>query len=367
MNGIKAALGSESFTCANVPLSLGQNTITVIAADVYGNTTTKVIHVTYERGIITTQTKYTYDRNGNFITKEEPGQTTNLTYDSQNRLISFNTPGLAETYQYDSEGRRTSVRNTSTTTYLYDGMSVILERNAAGATTASYVRNPLAPGGIGGIISSTTATQNYYHYDGLGTVTVLSNASGASTQTYSYDAFGNILAQTGTATNNRNFLSKETDSTGLVYFGARYYDPRIGRFISKDPSGMSDGPNVYLYCSNDPINAVDLWGLCEENVNNQVLPSSALAVCAVAITSSISGYVVAAVVVTAVVVHQFARYNKKGPLWNAPGMPGWNIQQYEQKQPGAYKPPPNFKNWKEKVIWAAGLLSKLFNNFKGSD
>ena len=135
INGIKATLGSESFTCANVPLTLGQNAITVIATDVLGNTTSKVIHVTYEPGITTTQTKYTYDRNGNLITKEEPGQTTNLAYDSQNRLISFNSPGLTETYQYDSEGRRTSVRNASAaTTYLYDGMSVILERNSSGAT-----------------------------------------------------------------------------------------------------------------------------------------------------------------------------------------------------------------------------------------
>ena len=263
VNGVSATLSGNNFS-TQITLSLGKNTITVTAKDNLDNTSTKTINVTYEPGITTTQTNYTYDQNGNLIRKEEPGKIINLGYDVKNRLTSFGAPNLTETYQYDSEGRRTAVKNSSITTYLYDGMSVILERNSSGATTASYVRNPLAPGGIGGIISSTTTTQNYYHYDGIGTVTTLSNSAGAIAQTYAYDAFGNVLSQNGTGANNRNFLTKEIDSTGLVYFGARYYDPRIGRFISKDPSGMSDGPNVYVYCRNDPINFVDHWGLCPD-------------------------------------------------------------------------------------------------------
>jgi RHS repeat-associated protein len=46
-----------------------------------------------------------------------------------------------------------------------------------------------------------------------------------------------------------------TEETGLVYFGARWYDPEIGRFISHDPE--EDGENWYSYCENDPINYVD--------------------------------------------------------------------------------------------------------------
>jgi len=51
-------------------------------------------------------------------------------------------------------------------------------------------------------------------------------------------------------------------SSGLVYFGARYYDVGIGRFITPDPLGMIDGPNMYLYCGNEPVNLIDVWGLC---------------------------------------------------------------------------------------------------------
>ncbi|MCX5709331.1 MAG: RHS repeat-associated core domain-containing protein, partial [Candidatus Omnitrophica bacterium] len=45
---------------------------------------------------------------------------------------------------------------------------------------------------------------------------------------------------------------------------ARYYDPKIGRFITADPLGMVNGPNLYTYCLNDPINWIDPWGLCVE-------------------------------------------------------------------------------------------------------
>ncbi|MFH0855435.1 MAG: RHS repeat-associated core domain-containing protein [Candidatus Omnitrophota bacterium] len=48
----------------------------------------------------------------------------------------------------------------------------------------------------------------------------------------------------------------------------------MGRFITADPSGMSDGPNLYVYCKNDPVNAVDLWGLDTILVNYQLLDSN---------------------------------------------------------------------------------------------
>ena len=88
----------------------------------------------------------------------------------------------------------------------------------------------MAAGGIGGIIKtaqpqSKTTLETFYTYDGIGSVANLTNTTGVSTQTYTYDAFGNRVAPTGTSTNVNQFLTKETDSTGLVYFGRRYYDP----------------------------------------------------------------------------------------------------------------------------------------------
>jgi len=55
--------------------------------------------------------------------------------------------------------------------------------------------------------------------------------------------------------------------TGLVHFGARWYDPVTGRWISKDPILLAGGLNLYAFCGNDPGNYVDPLGLCEEQPN----------------------------------------------------------------------------------------------------
>ena len=85
--------------------------------------------------------------------------------------------------------------------------------------------------------------------------------------TYTYDAYGNVLSQSGSHDNPYQFSTKEYNAgSGLAYFGARYYDPSTGRFITPDPLGFIDGPNVYLYCNNNPVNFADPWGLCGEKL-----------------------------------------------------------------------------------------------------
>jgi len=261
VNNLTATLSGNNFSCANVVLNSGENTITVTALDNAGNSSTKSVKVTYQgSGTGSEQIIYTYDELGNLIKKQKGTDIVNLSYDVVNRLKTFTSPSQSLTYNYDGEGKRISTNSGATTTnYLYDGMNVILERQAS-STTASYIRNPYAQGGIGGIISSG---QNYYHYDGLGSAVNLTNASGTVTQSYSYDAFGNVLTQSGSTNNSHQFLSKEFDASGLVYFGRRYYDPKVGRFITRDPLGITDGPNLYSYCHNNSINRIDPWGLCD--------------------------------------------------------------------------------------------------------
>ncbi len=263
VNGRAAVLSKGNFTCAGVGLKEGANTITVKAMDSLGNSSTKLVHVTFDP---TKQNTYTYDNNGNLTGKRLSGNTVNLTYDERNMLTGFSAPGVTEAYKYDGDGRRITVTsNSNAANYIYDGLNVIAERTSGGSTFASYLRNPSLPGGIGGIISrqaGTGGTPQYYQYDGLGSVINMTNSQGAVAQTYKYDAFGNVTKQSGAVTNSRKFLTKETDASGLVYFGARYYDPSIGRFITQDPLGIVDGPNLYAYCRNNPVNWVDPWGLC---------------------------------------------------------------------------------------------------------
>ncbi len=87
------------------------------------------------------------------------------------------------------------------------------------------------------------------------------------TSTSRYDAFGNETGTTGGTDNVRRFSTKErSDLLALDYFGFRYYDPELGRFITRDPSGYPDGPNNYLYCNNSPVNKIDPLGLFSDEI-----------------------------------------------------------------------------------------------------
>jgi RHS repeat-associated protein len=98
----------------------------------------------------------------------------------------------------------------------------------------------------------------YYHADGLGSVRAMSDSTGVISTRYSYDAFGRTRAQEGLARNPYQFTGQQVDAeTGLVYLRARYYDPAIGRFLSRDPV-LTEHP--YAYVGNNPISRVDLEG-----------------------------------------------------------------------------------------------------------
>ncbi|MFA5115762.1 MAG: RHS repeat-associated core domain-containing protein [Candidatus Omnitrophota bacterium] len=219
----------------------------------------------------------TYDDNGNLTQQVSTlNGTTNYGYDLENRLVSAVTPSSSAYYGYSGDGRRTySYIDNNEVEYIYDGLTPLIERNSPGSYLAAYTRLPGAPGGIGGLISSHDGTNTlYYHDSNLGNVNQVTNSAGVVIQTYDYDAFGYITAQTGALTAKYAYKTKEySPETGLVFFGARYYNPLIGRFITPDPSGMVDGPNVYLYCLNDTINEIDLWGL-ETRTPSQGNPNS---------------------------------------------------------------------------------------------
>ncbi len=107
-------------------------------------------------------------------------------------------------------------------------------------------------------------TTSYYHADGLGSITSLSDPTGANVATYTFDSFGNLIASMGTLTNPFRYTARELDTeTNFYYYRARYFDPASGRFPSEDPTGFKAGANFYRYVGNKPTNLTDPTGLYE--------------------------------------------------------------------------------------------------------
>ncbi|MDX9823069.1 MAG: RHS repeat-associated core domain-containing protein, partial [Syntrophales bacterium] len=226
---------------------------------------------------------YTYDAVGNRLTSGgltiSPEQTTTYAYDGEDRMTGVTITQGGKTkeirFGYDPFGRRISktiqsdaigtdcANNTCprTTYYLYDGPNIALEYDQASNITARYTHGPN--------IDEPLAVEKdnqayYYHADGLGSVIALSDAQGSIVQQYDYDSFGNMTT-TGGITQPFAFTSREFDpETGMYFYRARYYDPKVGRFVTKDPIGFKGGINVFAYVQNNPVNKLDPSGLYDQ-------------------------------------------------------------------------------------------------------
>jgi len=244
---------------------------------------------------------YVYDTNGNRIGGSTSTGSINATYDAQDRLNSYN----GVTYNYTTNGELTSKTESGvTTTYDYDLLGNLMQVVLPGDITIDYVidgqnrrigkrvngsltqgflyqdqLNPVAElDGAGAVVSRFIygSKINVPDYMVKGGVTyriisdhlgsprlVIDTTNGAVTQRIDYDEFGNITNDTNPSFQPFGFAGGIYDQhTGLVRFGARDYDPEIGRWTAKDPIGFAGGDaNLYGYVFNDPINLIDPLGL----------------------------------------------------------------------------------------------------------
>lgn len=203
---------------------------------------------------------FTYDGNGNLTSDG----INSYTYDAENRLTGAITPSHTATYTYDPFGKRkrkTVDNGLLTIDYFHDGDQVIVEYSGSGQMLRRYVYGQ----GIDEPISmATTSARYYYHFDGLGSVIVLSDNAGNIVETYSYSPYGEVN-QASSIGNPYLYTGREYDpETGLYYYRARYYSPTLGHFLQADPIGYAGGMNLYAYVSNNPVNLIDPWGLCKE-------------------------------------------------------------------------------------------------------
>jgi RHS repeat-associated protein len=204
-------------------------------------------------------TSYTLDAVGNMTVRGADC----LAYDQANRLKTLDSACNSSTdasYAYDGDGKRVSKTVGSTSTnYVYDvnrGLPVLLEDG-----TRRYVW------GLGLAYEVETATNAalVYHVDGLGSVRALTNSSKAVVQTYESDEFGVPITASGGSAQPFGFTGEQRDlESSLTYLRARYYDPSIGRLVTRDTVRgfrfATSSLNQYLYSYSSPTNFIDPSG-----------------------------------------------------------------------------------------------------------
>ena len=157
--------------------------------------------------------------------------------------------------------------------YLWDEVedNVIAEYDDEGNTLARYTTEPYRYGDL--ISQNRNGEKSYYHFDGQGSTRALTDENENVTDTYTYTAFGEEVAKTGTTENPFRYVGakgyyfdKETDD---YYVRRRVYGPAVGRWTAVDPVGFGDGVNRYIYTRNSAPGYIDASGAAVTSVTFQ--------------------------------------------------------------------------------------------------
>ncbi len=275
----------------------------------------RLIAVSYPNG---DNMSYNYDAAGNRLSMTSGGSTTNYSYDSGGRLTSAggtaitydaagNTTSIgSDNFSWDWAGRlASSTANGVSASYAYDGDGVRVSQTVAGSTT-NYMSDRagalslLIDDGTQGYVQTDQgsleqlgSSATYPLADALGSVRDVATPSGAVPSSTSYDVFGTVRSHSGQQS-VFGFTGQQTDSTGLSFLRARYYDPTVGRFLSPDsvqPNAPgTQGYELYSYVANSPVNASDPSGkyLFEDAIvwiTDHPVAAAALAALGVALTA----------------------------------------------------------------------------------
>ena len=246
---------------------------------VYDAQTRRLTTVNYQEMVWRT---YTYNNNGNPLTMNTQGQgLDSLFYDPTNRLLTYKQKNrnpnpnkdniFRHTYQGDGlkvKTYRKIIAIQDSIYYLYDRAGRVLEDSIAGGMVRDYIFLNGQQLAVCWKRSPTDTGRVYYECDHLGTPVVFLNNGATMNGWVSYYPFGERdNGNDTTLANKYRFTGKERDTTGLDYYGARWYDSKVGRFFTPDPElfktpdlAKQSSPqliNPYSYCVNNPLSKVD--------------------------------------------------------------------------------------------------------------
>ena len=207
---------------------------------------------------------------GQSLTADEIGNllsdgTWTYTWQHGRQLAGMSKTGTNIAYGYDSDGRRIT-KTVNGTTYNYHYLGDQLVELTWGGNKLHFTYDSAGPLSV-----NYNGTEYFYVKNAQGDVTGLVNASGTRVVTYTYDAWGNPLATTGSlattlgAQNPLRYRGYVYDTeTGLYYLTSRYYNPVWGRFINADGYASTGqgftGDNMFAYCNDNPVNYNDSEG-----------------------------------------------------------------------------------------------------------
>jgi RHS repeat-associated protein len=213
---------------------------------------------------------YTYDNEGNLLTKTliaDTTQQTLFTWDYRNRLTEVVVKSGPTTLQddrftYDVANRRIGKWTNGTQQWtVYDGANPYADFNSSGSLTYRYLYGPSSYGFFARFDGTNTV---WYLRDMAGSVRLLVNTNGVILDQVTYDSYGKILTESSPTSGDRfKYTGQEWDGEiGLQHNWARYYNPAIGRWTNEDPTGFNSGDaNLYRYVVNNPVTRVDPSGL----------------------------------------------------------------------------------------------------------
>jgi RHS repeat-associated protein len=203
------------------------------------------------------QVQYDLGRNITLVpaAASSSGADTSYTYNSENMLVA----GGAITLAYDPLMR---LFQASSARWAYDGAEMIAEYNTSNAILRRFVHGPGVDEPIVWYEGGSTANRRFLHADERGSIIAISDSAGAVIGTNSYDEYG---VPTSPTTGRFQYTGQAwISSLGLYYYRARFYNPRLGRFMQPDPIGYGGGMNMYAYAEGNPINRTDPTGLAYE-------------------------------------------------------------------------------------------------------
>jgi RHS repeat-associated protein len=237
-------------------------------------------------GVLAGSFGYSYDQAGNRLSERIDATTNIASYNTLNQLTALSSgPGAGVTNQWDAEQRLVAVEaGNQRTEFTYDGLGrrvairklvngletslrrfvwcdddLCEERDGSGAVTKRFFDQGFK------VQSGPIAGNYFYTRDHLDSVREVTDGSGTLRARYAYDPFGRRTQVAGDISADFGFAGMFWSSeAGLNLTRYRAYDPALGRWLSRDPmkrAEIIEGPNLYAYVGNDPVNLIDPLGL----------------------------------------------------------------------------------------------------------